>query len=220
MRCKNCKKEINPNFIKCPHCGKPIKRKKQRDKKELALSVGFFGVGTLFVILAFFSLFFKCTYYSEIAMIISVIVFLVCVPFIYGNYKGLPQKTAEILGAVLSLPFIGNWLAIVVFAKVSVNYGGLADFYYIFSLAAFVLTDIILLLRAADVFKRPYPLSWLSLALGIANVIFTVIYFAISGVAKSLAVAIIAVQALLPEYMAFHILMTDYGKEKDMIKNR
>lgn len=47
MRCKNCKKEINPNFIKCPHCGKPIKRKKQRDKKELALSVGFFGVGTL-----------------------------------------------------------------------------------------------------------------------------------------------------------------------------
>jgi len=103
---------------------------------------------------------------------------------------------------------------------VSVNYGGLADFYYIFSLAAFVLTDIILLLRAADVFKRPYPLSWLSLALGIANVIFTVVYFAISGVAKSLAVAIIAAQALLPEYMAFHILMTDYGKEKDMIKNR
>lgn len=220
MRCKNCKKEINPNFIKCPHCGKPIKRKKQRNKKELALSVGFFGVGTLFVILAFFSLFFKCAYYSEIAMIISVIVFLVCVPFIYGNYKGLPQKTAEILGAVLSLPFIGNWLAIVVFAKVSVNYGGLADFYYIFSLAAFVLTDIILLLRAADVFKRSYPLSWLSLALGIANVIFTVVYFAISGVAKSLAVAIIAAQALLPEYMAFHILMTDYRKEKDMIKNR
>ena len=102
MRCKNCKKEINPNFIKCPHCGKSIKRKKQRDKKELALSVGFFGVGTLFVILAFFSLFFKCAYYSEIAMIISVIVFLVCVPFIYGNYKGLPQKTAEILGAATS----------------------------------------------------------------------------------------------------------------------
>ena len=56
MRCKNCKKEINPNFIKCPHCGKSIKRKKQRDKKELALSVGFFGVGTLFVILALFML--------------------------------------------------------------------------------------------------------------------------------------------------------------------
>lgn len=217
MRCKNCKKEVNPNFIKCPHCGKPIKRKKQRDKKELALSVGFFAIGALFVIFAFFSLFFKCAYYSEIAMMISVIVFLVSVPFIYGNYHGLSQKTAEILGAVLSLPFIGNWLAIVVFAKVSVNYGGLSDFYYIFSLAAFVLGDIILLLRAAGVLKKPYVLSWLSLVLGIASVTFTLVYFAIAGVAKSLAVAIIAAQSLLPEYMAFHVLMTDYRKDK--IKN-
>lgn len=220
MRCKNCKKEINPNFIKCPHCGKPIKHKEKKDTKELALSIGFFGVGTLFVILAFFSLFFKCAYYSEIAMILSVIVFLICVPFIYGNYKGLPQKTAEILGAVLSLPFIGNWFAIVVFAKVSVNYGGFADFYYIFSLAALVLTDIILLLRAADVLKKPYLLSMLSLAIGIASVAFTVVYFAISGVAKGFAVAIIAAQALLPEYMAFHILMTDYRKNKDKMKNK
>lgn len=213
MRCKNCKKEINPNFIKCPHCGKPIKRKKKKDPKELALSIGFFGVGTVFVIFAFFSLFFKCAYYSEIAMIISVIVFLVCVPFIYGNYKGLPQRTAEILGALLSLPFIGNWLAVVVFAKVSVNYGGLADFYYIFSIAAFVLTDVVLLLRAAGVFKKPKILSWISFALGIASVIFTIVYFAISGVAKGFAVAIISAQAILPEYMAFHILMTDYKKE-------
>ncbi len=220
MRCKNCKKDINPNFIKCPHCGKPVKHKKKKDPKYLALSIGFFAVGTIFVILAFFSLFFKCAYYSEIAMIISVIFFLVCVPFIYGNYRGLSQKTAEILGAVLSLPFIGNWFAIVVFAKVSVNYGGLADFYYIFSLAAFVLTDIILLLRAAGAFKRPYALSWLSLALGTASVAFTIVYFAVSGVAKGFAVAIIAAQALLPEYMAFHILITDYRKEKDNIKNK
>lgn len=78
----------------------------------------------------------------------------------------------------------------------------LSRFLLYFSLAAFVLTDIILLLRAAGVFKKPYALSWLSLALGIASVIFTVVYFAISGVAKSLAVAIIAAQALLPEYMA------------------
>lgn len=217
MRCKNCKKEVNPNFIKCPHCGKPIKHKKKKEPRELALSIGFFGMGTIFVIFAFFSLFFKCAYYSEIAMIISVIVFLVCVPFIYGNYKGLSQRTAEILGAVLSLPFIGNWLAIVVFAKVSVNYGGLADFYYIFSLAAFVLTDILLLLRSAGILKKPCALSWLSLALGIASVGFTIVYFAVSGVAKSLAIIIIAAQALLPEYMAFHILMTDHRKEKEKI---
>lgn len=214
MRCKNCKKEVNPNFLKCPHCGKPIKHKKKKDSKELALSIGFFAVGTVFVILAFFSLFFKCAYYSEIAMIISVIVFLVCVPFIYGNYSGLSPKTAEILGAVLSLPFIGNWLAIVAFSKVSVNYGGLADFYYIFSLAAFVLTDILLLLRAASVFTKPKILSWISLSLGVASVAFTVVYFAISGVAKPFAVAIIAAQALLPEYMAFHVLMTDCRKNK------
>ena len=62
--------------------------------------------------------------------------------------------------------------------------------------------------------KKPYALSWLSLALGVASVIFTIVYFAITGVAKSLAVAIIAAQALLPEYMAFHILMTDYRKDK------
>ncbi|HCT16242.1 MAG TPA: hypothetical protein DIW36_02345 [Ruminococcaceae bacterium] len=218
MRCKNCKKEINPNFIKCPHCGKPIKRKEKKDPKELALSIGFFGVGTLFVILAFFSLFFKCAYYSEIAMIISVIVFLICVPFIYGNYKGMPQKTAEILGAVLSLPFIGNWLAIVVFAKVSVNYGGLSNAYYILIITALVLTDIILLFRAAGIFKKPYILSWISLALGITAVVFSIVYFAYSGVAKPFATAIIAVQSLLPEYMAFHILMTDYRKDK--IKNK
>lgn len=213
MRCKNCKKEINPNFFKCPHCGKPIKHKKKRDGAELALTAGFFGVGALFVILTFFSLFFTCAYYSEIAMIIAVIVFLICVPFIFGNYQGLSQKASEILGAVVSLPFIGNWLAVVVFAKVSVNYGGLSNAYYIYTIAALVLVDVILLLRAAGILKKPLILAWISLALGIISVVFTLVYFLYSGVAKGFAVTIITVQALLPEYMAFHILMTDYRKE-------
>ena len=213
MRCKNCKKEINPNFFKCPHCGKPIKHKKKRDGAELALTAGFFGVGALFVILTFFSLFFTCAYYSEIAMIIAVIVFLICVPFIFGNYQGLSQRASEILGAVVSLPFIGNWLAVVVFAKVSVNYGGLSNAYYIYIIAALVLVDVILLLRAAGILKKPFILAWISLALGIASVVFTLVYFLYSGVAKGFAVTIITVQALLPEYMAFHILMTDYRKE-------
>lgn len=213
MRCKNCKKEINPNFFKCPHCGKPIKHKKKRDGAELALTAGFFGVGALFVILTFFSLFFTCAYYSEIAMIIAVIVFLICVPFIFGNYQGLSQRASEFLGAVVSLPFIGNWLAVVVFAKVSVNYGGLSNAYYIYTIAALVLVDIILLLRAAGILKKPFLLSWISLALGIVSVVFTLVYFLYSGVAKGFAVTIITVQALLPEYMAFHILMTDYRKE-------
>ena len=213
MRCKNCKKEIaNPNFLKCPHCGKPIKHKKKRDPQELALAVGFFTVGALFVILTFFSLFFKCAYYSEIAMIISVIVFMVSVPFIYGNYHGLKVKYSEIIGAAVTLPFIANWLAIVVFGKVSVNYGGLSNVYYIFTICAIVLTDVILLLRSAEVLKKPKILSWLSLSLGAAAFIFTIIYFAVSGVAKSFAVVIIAVQSLVPEYMAFHILMTDHRK--------
>ena len=213
MRCKNCKKEINPNFFKCPHCGKPIKHKKKRDGAELALTAGFFGVGALFVILTFFSLFFTCAYYSEIAMIIAVIVFLICVPFIFGNYQGLSQRTSEILGAIVSLPFIGNWLAVVVFAKVSVNYGGLSNAYYIYTIVALVLVDVILLLRAAGILKRPFLLAWISLALGIVSVVFTLVYFLYSGVAKGFAVTIITVQALLPEYMAFHILMTDYRKE-------
>ncbi|MEE1247312.1 MAG: zinc ribbon domain-containing protein [Acutalibacteraceae bacterium] len=213
MRCKNCKKEINPNFFKCPHCGKPIKHKKKRDGAELALTAGFFGVGALFVILTFFSLFFTCAYYSEIAMIIAVIVFLICVPFIFGNYQGLSQRASEILGAVVSLPFIGNWLAVVVFAKVSVNYGGLSNAYYIYTIAALVLVDVILLLRAAGILKKPLILAWISLALGIISVVFTLVYFLYSGVAKGFAVTIITVQALLPEYMAFHILMTDYRKE-------
>lgn len=213
MRCKNCKKEINPNFFKCPHCGKPIKRKKKRDHAELALTAGFFGVGALFVILTFFSLFFSCAYYSEIAMIIAVIVFLICVPFIFGNYHGLSQRSSEILGAVVSLPFIGNWLAVVVFAKVSVNYGGLSNAYYIYIIAALVLVDVILLLRAAGILKKPFILAWISLALGIASVVFTLVYFLSSGVAKGFAVTIITAQALLPEYMAFHILITDYRKE-------
>ena len=213
MRCKNCKKEINPNYFKCPHCGKPIKRKKKRDHAELALTAGFFGVGALFVILTFFSLFFSCAYYSEIAMIIAVIVFLICVPFILGNYHGLSQRSSEFLGAVVSLPFIGNWLAVVVFAKVSVNYGGLSNAYYIYIIAALVLVDVILLLRAAGILKKPFFLAWISLALGIASVVFTLVYFLSSGVAKGFAVTIITVQALLPEYMAFHVLITDYRKE-------
>ena len=213
MRCKNCKKEINPNYFKCPHCGKPIKRKKKRDHAELALTAGFFGVGALFVILTFFSLFFSCAYYSEIAMIIAVIVFLICVPFIFGNYHGLSQRSSEILGAVVSLPFIGNWLAVVVFAKVSVNYGGLSNAYYIYIIAALVIVDVILLLRAAGILKKPFILAWISLALGIASVVFTLVYFLSSGVAKGFAVTIITAQALLPEYMAFHVLITDYRKE-------
>ena len=146
-------------------------------------------------------------------MIIAVIVFLICVPFIFGNYHGLSQRSSEILGAVVSLPFIGNWLAVVVFAKVSVNYGGLSNAYYIYIIAALVLVDVILLLRAAGIFKKPFILAWISLALGIASVVFTLVYFLSSGVAKGFAVTIITAQALLPEYMAFHILMTDHRKE-------
>lgn len=213
MRCKNCKKKIeNPNYIKCPHCGKPIKKRKSRDPKSTALSAGFFSVGALFVILTFFSFSFKCAYYSEAAMIISIIVFLISLPFIYGNYKGLNAHVPEILAAVVSLPFIANWFAIVVFAKVSVNYGGLSNIYYISTLAILLLTDIILLLRAAEVLKRPLVLSWVALSLGIVAVVFTIVYFSVAGVAKSFAVLIIAAQCLLPSYMAFHVLISDYRK--------
>lgn len=210
MRCKNCRKEINPNFLKCPYCGKPIVHRKKKDSKDLALSIGFFGVGTVFVIFAFLSLFFKCAYYSEIAMIIEVIIFLVCVPFIYGNYRGLSTKASEIISSILTLPFIGNWLAIVVFAKVSVNYGGLSNIYYIFCIIALTLTEILLLFRAGGLFKKPLVLSWIAFSLGIASSVFSIAYFVYYGVAKPFAVAIISIQSLLPEYMAFHVLISDH----------
>ncbi|MCQ2484024.1 MAG: hypothetical protein MJ168_01675 [Clostridia bacterium] len=210
MRCKNCKKNIeNENLFRCPHCGKPIQKKKKRDVKELASVISFFAISFIFVVLNFFSLFFKCDYYNSAAIVIGIVVYLVILPFVFGNYKGMKRSVADIFGVVLSLPFLANW--IVGFAK---NSDYLASdvksiVYYFSVLANILIIDIIMILKASGAIGNGKIIKWVCLALGVIEGIFSIVFYAGLNVVQPMAIAIIAFNALMPGFIAYHIISRD-----------
>lgn len=210
MRCKNCKNKIeNENLFRCPHCGKPIPKKKKRDVKEFASIISFFAVSFIFVILNFFSLFFKCDYYNSAAIVIGIVVYLVALPFVFGNYKGLKRSVADIFAILLSLPFLANW--IVGFAR---NSDYLASYlisavYYFSVLANIIIIDIIMLLKASGVIGNGKIIKWVCLALGVAEGIFSIVFYAEMNIIQPMAVSIIAFNAFMPGFIAYHIISRD-----------
>ena len=210
MRCKNCKKKIdNSDLFRCPHCGKPIKRKEKADPVSLTMSVAFSAVVIMFIIVSFFSFFFKCEYYSTPVMIISAVVMMIAVPFIFGNYKGMQSKSAEVLTAIVSVPFIVNWGTVFIGNSESLDRGGLYSAYYISIVLSIITCDVLLILKAFGVIKSGKIISWIALASGLFAATFSVFFYIHIGAIKSFAIMVIAVQVFTPQYLAFHVMMKD-----------
>lgn len=210
MRCKNCKKNIeNENLFRCPHCGKPLPKKEKRDTKELASVISFFAVSFAFVVLNFFSLFFKCDYYNSATIVIGIVVYLVALPFVFGNYKGLKRSVADIFAVALSLPFLANWI-IGFFQKSDYLASDVFPIVYYFSvLVNILIIDIIMILKAFGTIKDGKIVKWVCLALGVAEAVFSIVFYAGINVVLPMAVAIIAFNAFMPGFIAYHIISRD-----------
>ena len=208
MRCKSCKKKIeNENLYRCPHCGKPIVRKKKADPKEL-LSVGSFViVSAIYVLFNFMGLFFKCDYYNPTAIVIGIIVYLIVFPFAFGNYKDMSRQTASIFGIIVSLPLIANW--IVSFVSHPLARDGLSTAYYFTVIGIYLITDILLILKAAGTITKSEILKWVFLALGAIGFLFTIVFYSVTKEIKIFAIAIIAVNAFIPSFVAYHTTSRD-----------
>lgn len=215
MRCKNCKKKIeNPDLFRCPHCGKKIERKKKVDTGSLALSIAFPVVTIAFVVISFFSFFFDCYYYSTPAMIISAVVVIIAVPFMFGNYKGMKSSTAEVMTAIVSIPFIVNWGIVFIGNSESLDRGGLYSAYYICVVASMAVCDALLILKAFGVIKSGKFVSWIALACGLFAAAFSVFFYVHIGAVKAFAIIVVVIQAFTPQYFAFHVMMKDEQSKK------
>lgn len=210
MRCKSCKKKIeNENLYRCPHCGKPLPKKKEKDRGELISIYGFFAVSFVFVVMNFFGLFFECSQYDSATMIIAIVVYLIALPFVFGNYKGLNRSVADAVAVVLSVPFIVNW--IICFAQKSEYFavGTYPTVYYFSVLVSIVLIDMIMVLKAFGTIKSGEIAKWLCLGIGAAEAIFTIVFYSGSNSLKAVAIAIVAINAFMPGYISYHIISRD-----------
>jgi hypothetical protein len=213
MRCNNCRKKIdNPNLLRCPYCGKTLKKRKDINSYDLALNISFITVMVAFVVFSFLSYFFTCEYYSIPVMIIAGIVVTVAIPFVHGNFENMPRKAVDVFAAITSIPFIVNWLVVFIGNSESLDRGGLFSSYYISVMAAIVACDVILILRAFDVIKKGHVFCWIALALGILAAGFSIFFYNYLKLIKPFAIAIIAVQAFTYPYMAFHVLIKENSR--------
>lgn len=207
MRCNNCRKKIdNPNLIRCPHCGRALKKRKKRAPAQTALSISFIAVMVAFIVFAFLSFFFNCDYYSIPAMIISAIVISVAIPFIYGNYENITSRAVCFIAAATSVPLIANWVIIFFFSEGSLDRGGAFSAYYIIMLAIPVVCDVILILRANGVIKQGRVVSLFVLALGFAAAGYSIYFYAGQRLIKAFAIVIIAVEVFVLPYITFYVL--------------
>ncbi len=216
MRCKNCKSIIeNENLYRCPHCGKAIPKKKKIDKSELVSAGTFFAVSFVFIVLNFFGLFFTCNQYDSATIAVTIVVYLVSVPFIFGNYKGLSRSAVDCVGIVLSIPFIVNWA--VCFAAYP-EYFAINTFstvYYFSVIASILLIDTVVLLKILGVFRDGKIAKWICLAIGAAEAAFTAAFHAYMHGYKVIAVIILAFNAFMPGFITYHILSRDGKSELD-----
>ena len=212
MRCKSCKKKIeNENLYRCPHCGKPIVKKKKAEPKEL-LSIGsFIIISIIYVLFNFLGLFFKCDYYNPTSIVIGMVIYLVTFPFTLGNFKGMSRNTVSILGVLVSLPLIANW--IVCFTTQPLVRDGLSAAYYFSVIGIYLITDILLILKAFGTLTKSEILKWIFLALGVAGFLLTVVFYAMTKEIKAFAIMIIAVNAFIPSFVAFHTTSRDSRDE-------
>ena len=210
MRCKNCKQKIeNENLYRCPHCGKQLVKKKKKDPKESAELISFLAVSGIYVVLNLFSLSFSCKYYSTAALIIGIVVFLIAVPFILGNFSKLSRSIGDIMAIAVALPFIANWCAVFVPDSYTLAVNAYTSAYYFSVIGVLIITVVILILKALGTIKNGGAAKWICLGMGIAEMIFSIAFYAPSAKIKAFAIMIIAINSLFPCYVAYHIISKD-----------
>lgn len=214
MRCKNCKKQIeNENYFRCPHCGKPIQKKKEIDKKELLSVVPFTVISGIYIVLTFCALFFTGNIYNKATLVISLVVYLVMFPFLFGNYKGMKRSVADTLAIITTLPFIASWGVSFLDSTNPLMVDNFSAVYLFSIIGVILIVDIILMLKATEVIKSGRIVKWICVGLAVAIAAFTVTFYAIDGRAKLLAILVVAANAFIPPYMAYHVISRDSRAE-------
>lgn len=215
MRCKNCKKKIeNPNLIRCPHCGKQLPKKKEYDWHKLSLTIAFSAVSVVYLVTCFITFFYDCLYYSKGAMIIQLIVFMVALPFVFGNDKHISRPLMAGGSIALSLAFIANYISAFSTNYFEVMKDGLCEPYFFGCMGLIFVSIIIQLLNAVKIIKKEFAFSFVSLGLAVAGAALTVAYFAITGVVRPYAVFVLVLQAFIPSFMGFHVFMKEHMNSK------
>lgn len=210
MRCKSCKKTIeNENLFRCPHCGKPIVKKKKADPVELASLIPFIVVSALYLVVSFAGFFFKCDCYNSAVLMIAFVMYLIGLPFLFGNYKGMSRSVADVLAVVISVPFVVNWFA-ATFANIStLAVDAFSTVYYFSVIAVLIVSDVILILKASGIIDSGKVAKWVCLGLGLAEFAFTFAFFGTTKEIKFLGMLVMAVNSLLPAFTAYHVISRD-----------
>lgn len=210
MRCKNCKKKIdNPNLYRCPHCGKQLAAKKERNLKSDILNGSFIAAVLLLVVADFFGLFFVCEYYSKAVLILTLTLSLVSFPFVFGKGLGIKHTLPDLFAAALNVPLLVNWVSILNSEKYTVEISTAFFAYFGFLALSLILCDIFLILRSSEVLKRGKIYAFICLGLAAAAVVFSVAFYAYAQIVKPMAVFILTVNAFVPLFIAFYNLKKD-----------
>ncbi len=207
MRCKNCKKKVeNENLLRCPHCGKMMPKKKQIDKKKLILTIGFVLIAVSCFVFSFLSFFFKSSFYSSAVMIVGIILFAICIPFMLGGFAGVRKKHTELFAAIASIPFIANWFAVFIKGSESVDFGGFSTAYNWIELGLVLICDVVLMLSFAEIIKNTKVMSFIALGFTAVSLVLTPVYFSTCTTIRAIGIIIITIQTIMPTYMAFYTL--------------
>ena len=205
MRCKNCKSKIeNENLFRCPHCGKPLTKKEKKEPKELVRLIAFIAVSGLYIIMNFFSLFFQCDYYNTAALIIGIVMYMVAIPFVFGDWV---SKTAgNIFALAVSVPYIASWCASFVPNSYTLAVDGYTSAYYFSVIGVIAVVDIIVILNMVGKDGKKSAAKWICLALGFVEAVFSIVFYAPTAQIKALAIIIIAVNCFMPAYIAYYVI--------------
>lgn len=215
MRCKNCKKKIeNPNLIRCPHCGKQLPKKKEYNWRKLSLTIAFSAVSIVYLVTCFITFFYDCSYYSKSAMIIQLIVFMVSLPFVFGNENNISRPLMSGGCIAMSLAFLADYITVFSTNYFDVMTNRLCEPYFFGCMGLIFVSIIIQLLNAVNIIKKEFAFSFVSLGLAVAGAALTVAYFAITGVVRPYAVYVLVLQAFIPMFMGFHVLMKEHMNSK------
>lgn len=210
MRCPKCKNKIeNENLYRCPHCGKVIKKKEKRDPKELASLISFITVSGVYIMLNFIGLFFSCDYYNIASLAIGIVVFLIAVPFILGSFHNIAPSFGDWTAFAVSIPFFINWFATFVPHCYSLSINSYDTAYYFSVVGVIAIVDSVIILKALGTIKSGKIIKWFCLALGIAEAVFTFVYYLPFATLSLLAIMIIAINNLLPAFVIFYTIMKD-----------
>lgn len=206
LRCKHCKAKIeNENLYRCPSCGKKLEKKEKAVNKGNVNLLLLAVVSLVYYIINFLSLFFKCGYYNTACIISAMILFLIALPFIYADKFGTGRVLPRTFGVLITVPFIADKFISFLPKMDTMAIDALSTVYYFFVPAAVILCAILLIMDVPALINEKVS-SGICLFLALAGFLFTCIFYGYTHDVKAFAAVVIAVNALMPCYCAYHII--------------